>query len=282
MPRDRNEDRYDDEDDRPRRRSRRDDFDDEDGPPPKKGMSTGVILAIVFGVVVVVAIPVIAVLIGLLLPAVQKVREAASRAQSSNNMKEVALAAHNHEATYTHLPAPFVVPPPGATVPVQDRLSWRASLLPYMGHDNLFKQLKPDQPWNGPANGGPANTVIKAYGDPLDPVAPATRFRCFYDNGAAFSSDPTRRATFPGMPDGTANVILYVESADTVPWAQFNDFRFEPTGPLPQLGHQKRAGFLVAMADGSVKFVNKSVSPDVLKRCITASDGAGLGTDLDR
>jgi prepilin-type N-terminal cleavage/methylation domain-containing protein/prepilin-type processing-associated H-X9-DG protein len=77
-----------------------------------------------------VVIAIIAVLIGLLLPAVQKVREAAARTVCQNNLKQVALAAHNYESSYGYLP-------PGADRAMVGALAY---MLPFMEQEAVFRQ----------------------------------------------------------------------------------------------------------------------------------------------
>ncbi len=81
-----------------------------------------------------VVIAIIAILIGLLLPAVQKVREAAARMQCGNNLHQIALAAHNYEGAYQKLP-------PGIAVANGSYIGVLAYLLPYVEQDNIYKQI---------------------------------------------------------------------------------------------------------------------------------------------
>jgi prepilin-type N-terminal cleavage/methylation domain-containing protein len=88
-----------------------------------------------------VVVAIIAILIGLLLPAVQKVREAAARMQCANNLKQLGLALHNHHDALGYFPQGGWTPPGTTAADTADRRqwSWCYHLLPYAEQDNLYR-----------------------------------------------------------------------------------------------------------------------------------------------
>jgi prepilin-type N-terminal cleavage/methylation domain-containing protein/prepilin-type processing-associated H-X9-DG protein len=126
-----------------------------------------------------VVIAIIAVLIGLLLPAVQKVRETAARVQCGNNLHQIGLALHYYHQTGKSFPPGYVSRVSSSGDDTGPGWGWAAYILPQMEQDNLFEQIRFDQPIDSPVNSGPRVVTVKAYLCPLDSPPPtwmATRY----------------------------------------------------------------------------------------------------------
>jgi hypothetical protein len=231
------------------------------------------IAGIVLGVVGMIVLP-----IAVLLPAVSKVRLAAAKAKDSNNLKMMALGLHNANDDMGRLPGPFVTDGNGA---INRGLSWRVTLLSYIEQGGLHRQFKLDQAWDSPANTSVSQTPVQWYLSTSDPADNMTRYRAFVGPGTAFD-DEKPIGLGAGFPDGLANTILFVETADRVPWAAPQDVPYQPNGPLPALGHPSRSVFLVAMGDASVRQVKKTINPAVLHALITRNGNETLPPNWDQ
>ena len=220
------------------------------------------------------------ILIGLLIPAVQRVRDAAARLQSANNLKQIALAMHNYNVANGTFPPAAVCDANGKPL-----LSWRVAILPYIAQGSLYNQFKLDEPWDGPNNSKLLAIMPKTYLLPDDTTAAPgyTHYRVFVSKdpnaaiGPAFEMCQGFRLT--GFTDGTSNTILVVEAGQAVPWTKPDELVYDPNSPLPPLGGRFSSGFQAALADGSIKFIPTSMSEQTLRAAITRNGGEVLGTD---
>jgi prepilin-type processing-associated H-X9-DG protein/prepilin-type N-terminal cleavage/methylation domain-containing protein len=119
-----------------------------------------------------VVIAIMAVLIGLLLPAVQRVREAANRSQCGNNLKQLAVAAHHYHDARRQLPTGLRQGVNMGDGRYAGGTSWMVELLPYIEQDNLYQKWDYDDFRNNVKGGMDATTaqVIEIHRCPSDPV----------------------------------------------------------------------------------------------------------------
>jgi hypothetical protein len=243
----------DDDDDRPRKRSR-----DSSDAPAKTGMGVGMILLIVGGLAA-CCLCVPGILAALLIPAVQKVREAAARAQAMNNIKQISLACHSYHNTFNTLPSPRM-----ATA----EMSWRVEVLPYMEEMNMFNQINKNTAWNLGPNAVFNNQMPKTFDFPGENPGintSDTKFQYFVGPTTMFP-DPLSKFKMTQITDGTSNTFLFAEAATPVPWMKPADMAITPNGVIPV----PPGRFMAAMADGAVHIIDRGrVNDNTLRALIT-------------
>ena len=251
-------------------------------PTPHRGV-TLLELIIVIGLLLILA--------ALLVPAVQKVRQAAARTQSSNNLKQLGIGYHNYNDAYKKLP------PIAGKAPLGEG-SNLFHLLPFLEQDNLRQQAKGNS-WNV------ANAVIPIFLDPQDNSAPnhlhenSFATTNYAGNWLGFKDGANRiPASFP---DGTSNTMMFATryqlcNGTPTAWAYPTIYTW-----TPMFGYYSYAKFqvnpkqadcdphvpqsigtvmLIGLCDASVRTVDASISPRTWWLLTDPADGNPLDSDF--
>jgi hypothetical protein len=258
-----------------------------------------------------VVIAILAVLIGLLLPAVQKVRESAARLECTNNLKQTGLALHSHHDTLGVLPHGGHHVPPATCADVTRRgteWSWAYHILPYLGQENVYRAVTETVD----------RTPIKVYYCPSrrPPLLYPNEAKIDYAGNAGTNQDdagldgvivrgPVHRLRLIDIIDGTSNTVMIGEKRlndamfglardDNSPynrpgwsgdWEIYRLGNVQPapdlvapglTAPSQMFGSAHPTGFNSVFADGSVRHVRYAVNLELWRRACVANDGLVL------
>jgi len=245
-----------------------------------------------------VVIAVISILMGLLLPAVQAVREAARRVSCFNNLRQMGLGLHNYHDTFGCFP-PGGIEPRSPLHPTGRQLAWSVFLLPFVEQQPLFDRIDTGQAFDAPDNADAAATVLSLYICPSAPqgaTAASERGRCYY--GGIYGE----RITGPNSPpkgvmlydravriaeirDGTSSTLIIAEDCDFTDGQWINGRNvFDQAFAINQAPafendirskHPEGANGL--FCDGAVRFLPETIELPTLAAICTRNRGEVVG-----
>ncbi|GIW94813.1 MAG: hypothetical protein KatS3mg110_2854 [Pirellulaceae bacterium] len=196
---------------------------------------------------------------------VERELTAAERFQiAAGNLERIAQAFdryHNEHGAY---------PPAAITIAGRKLLSWRVTLLPYLGYEQLYRQFRLNEPWNSAHNRKLLPLIPDVY---RLPGSQTDRTHCLAVVGESYALRWQHGRLADEFTDGAENTAMLVEVPEklAVPWTQPADF--EPSYPLPALGCLRDDGFLVLWASGNVGWIRSSTPQHLLKAMLTRDAG---------
>lgn len=262
-----------------------------------------------------VVVAIIGILIGMLLPAVQQVREAARRVSCLNNMAQLGIALHNYEFGHEHLP-PGVINPTGPILsqPIGQHVSFLVELLPYIEQSGIANRFDKSLGTYAPANAPAREQIISLYECPsdyfmaYDGTAGLTNYAgCHHSTEAPIDIDNNgllflnSEISFGDIHDGSSNTILIGElvadESNSLGWASGTRASLRNTSPIvglatravvkpiPTTNLKEVGGFgsrhfsitNFCFADGRVSSISDSIDTIVYQNLGDRSDGAMMG-----
>ena len=220
-------------------------------PPATLGRWASPVVVVVGGIVVLVCG---AILVALLVPAIQSARAAAKRAHSMNNLRQIGIALHNYHDQFRTFPPAVVTDASGKPL-----YSGRVLLLPFLDQQNLYDAFDLTQPWDSPRNQPHSETALAIFMDPANQSENA-RSDYLFVTGAGTILEAGKKVSLEDVSsgDGAANTLLVVEvKGSGTSWAEPRELEISRPVSLPAGNHV--GGNLLLFADGSARFVEKDL-----------------------
>lgn len=216
--------------------------------------------------------PLLLVLVGLFLPAVQSVRQETRNLQNCNNLRMVSMAMQEYSIVNRQLPAAYTVNEDG-----QRLHSWRVAILPFIDEEELYKSIRLDEPWDSEWNKKFHDMCPSVFRNPLVELAPGeTTYAVVVGENTAFPG--SEGIDLETIKDGASNTGMITERSP-VCWMDPNsDIPFEEAikgvnnSPNGIRSHFK-GRFTVVTCDGAVYRLNDSASGDFLRKLFDRQDG---------
>lgn len=263
-------------------------------------------------------VTVIGMLLGLLAPAVQQVRETSRRTTCANNLRQAALGTCGYESARRRFPAGCDLVPRGAALPDGTQHAWSSFVLPFIEQAALAARIDYVQAWNGPnGNAAAGAETVATYICPSGIVASVGKAdyggisgswivsagvpfpgAAGLHSGMLFADDGEHRAVAAAdATDGLSRTLLIAEAVDrgradaaaddpeaTGRWARINCFA-QAAAFVNALGSDisshHTGGAQGACADGRVTFLDDSMDPAVLSALCTRSGGEAKASSPD-
>ncbi len=210
-------------------------------------------------------------LVAIFLPAHRSAREAARRVQCTNNLKQIGLAIQIYHEVNGCLPAAAITGKDGKPL-----LSWRVAILPYIGTGSPYWKFDLDEPWDSPHNIALVEQMPPEFNCPSDTTHKwgMTGYIAVIGARTVFRPDyqPVR---YQDISDGVERTILVAESRRAVPWTKPDDIPLAlavaPEGLGSHHGDHNN-GFNALFADGSVRFLQRSIARSDLNTLLGRDD----------
>jgi prepilin-type processing-associated H-X9-DG protein len=192
-----------------------------------------------------------------------------------NNLKQIGIAMNNYHDSYGRFPAANVLDKAGRPL-----LSWRVDILPFLDKEELFRKFHLDEPWDSPHNKTLLTELPQIYSCAASQpgATTTTNYAVLVGPRMIFTGGPVG-VKIEEITDDTSNTIMVVEVTELAPWTAPNDLSETSASAFVGAGSKHPGGMNALFADGSIRFIKRTISPGRLWSLMTRDGGEVFPAD---